>query len=274
MSSPGLLAVVCARNEAQQIERCLGWLISQGFEFVLVDHASTDGTRELAEAFLGHGLLRIEQLAWEGHFSLSTQLRCKQRILASVRHDWVAHFDADEAPQASDGWADLRHVVRAADAAGFNCINFDEFVLLPPPQSPDRDSRRPFTGDFRHYYYFRPHHPRLMRLWRRDAGFSNLGAGGHALQGGELRCFPQDQLLKHYIILSRQAALDKYLQRVFSPEDLQRGWHGNRVSIQAEGIESYFAGQTAAGRLFCLPTPESTEVDRSAPQHTHFWAWN
>ena len=113
-----------------------------------------------------------------------------------------------------------------------------------------------------------------MRLWRRDAGFSNLAAGGHKLQGGALRCFPQDQLLKHYIILSRQAALDKYLQRVFSPEDLQRGWHGNRVSIQAEGIEAYFAGHTAAGRLFCLPTPESTEVDRSAPQRNHFWAWS
>ena len=66
MSSPELLAVVCARNEVQQIERCLRWLISQGFEVVLVDHASSDGTRERAEAFLGQGLLRIEQLAWEG----------------------------------------------------------------------------------------------------------------------------------------------------------------------------------------------------------------
>ena len=103
MPSPQLLAVVCARNEVQQIDRCLGWLISQGFEVVLVDHASSDGTRERAEAFLGQGLLRIEQLDWEGHFSLSAQLRCKQQILASARHDWVAHFDADEAPQASSG---------------------------------------------------------------------------------------------------------------------------------------------------------------------------
>ena len=268
-----MLAVVCARNEALQIERCLSWLIRQGFEVVLVDHASSDGTRERAEAFLGQGLLRIEPLAWEGYFSLSDQLRLKQQILAATHHVWVAHFDADEAPQAASGWAGLKQVVLAADAAGFNCINFDEFVLLPPPQTPDRDQFLPFNGDFRHYYYFRPHYFRLMRLWRRDAGFSNLAAGGHRLQGEDLKCFPQDQILKHYIVLSRQAALAKYLPRVFSPEDLDRGWHGNRVSIQAAGIEAYFAGRGSEGRLRCLPIPESADVDRSAPQRTHFWDW-
>ena len=51
MSSPEVLAVVCARNEVQQIERCLGWLIGQGFEVVLVDHASSDGTRERPKRF-------------------------------------------------------------------------------------------------------------------------------------------------------------------------------------------------------------------------------
>lgn len=274
MTVPSLLAVICARNEAQHIERCLQVLIGQGFDVVLVDHDSIDGTRERAEAFLGQGLLRIEPLAWEGHFSLSVQLRCKQRILASTQHDWVAHFDADEGPQAASGWADLQQVVRAADAAGFNCINFDEFVMLPPPQAPDRDPLQPFSGDFRHYYYFRPSHSRLMRLWRRDAGFSNLSAGGHRLQGDDLRCFPQDQILKHYIVLSRQAALAKYLPRVFSPEDLERGWHGNRVSIRADGIEAYFAGRGAEGRLRCLPTPDSGDVDRSAPQRRHFWDWS
>ena len=64
MSPPELLAVVCARNEVQQIERYLDWLITQGFEVVLVDHASTDGTRERAEAFLGKGLLGSS--SWSG----------------------------------------------------------------------------------------------------------------------------------------------------------------------------------------------------------------
>ena len=268
-----MLAVVCARNEELQIERCLRNLIGQGFDVVLVDHASTDTTYERAEAFLGHGLLRIEPLIWHGYFSLSEQLRCKRQILTSTHHDWIAHFDADEGPQAADGWANLQQVVQAADASGFNCINFDEFVMLPPPQVPDRDPLEPFNGEFRHYYYFRPSHPRLMRLWRRDAGFSNLPAGGHLLHGADLRCFPQDQLLKHYIVLSQQAALAKYLPRVFSPEDLERGWHGNRVSIRADGIRAYFASQEIDGRVRCLPSSNSADVDRSAPQSTHFWDW-
>ena len=274
MSGPSLLAVVCARNEELQIERCLHTLIRQGFDVVLVDHGSTDRTRERAESFLGRGLLRIDLLAWEGHFSLSAQLRCKQQILESMKHDWVAHFDADEGPQAASGWADLQQVVRAADAADFNCINFDEFVMLPPPKAPERDPQQPFSGEFRHYYYFRPSHPRLMRLWRRDAGFSNLAAGGHRLQGADVRCFPQDQLLKHYIVLSRQAALKKYLPRVFGSEDLERGWHRNRVSIQADALEAYFDGRGTEGKLHCLSSPEATDVDRSSPQSTHFWEWS
>ena len=85
---------------------------------------------------------------------------------------------------------------------------------------------------------------------------------------------PQDQLLKHYIVLSRQAALKKYLPRVFSSEDLERGWHRNRVSIQADALEAYFDGRGTEGKLHCLSSPEATDVDRSSPQSTHFWEWS
>ena len=217
--------------------------------------------------------LRIEYLPWQGHFSLSDQLRAKQTILSQASHDWVAHFDADEAPQAGPGWKNLQQVVLAADAAGFNCINFDEMVLLPPPDQTAflEDS---FQGTFCDYYFFQPNYPRLMRLWRREAGFSNLAAGGHRLAGDNLLRFPQDQLLKHYIVLSQEAALAKYLPRVFSAEDLNRGWHRNRVSIEAAGVEAYFLGQFRGDeRLRKLPEPGSRVMDRSAPQNKHFWEW-
>ena len=74
--------------------------------------------------------------------------------------------------------------------------------------------------------------------------------------------------------ISRQAALNKYLPRVFSSEDLERGWHGNRVSIQAGGLEAYFEGRGTDGKLHCLSSPEATNVDRSSPQRTHFWEWS
>ena len=55
MPSPSLLAIVCARDEAVQIRRCLAGLIAEGFEVVLLDHGSTDATRSIAEDFLGQG---------------------------------------------------------------------------------------------------------------------------------------------------------------------------------------------------------------------------
>ena len=274
MSSPALLAVVCARNEALQIEWCLRNLIGQGFEVILIDHSSDDNTVERAQEFVGQGLLRIEHLVWHGYFSLSDQLRCKQAILLDSTHDWVAHFDVDEAPQAIPGWKDLRQVVLAADAAGFNCINFDEMVLLPPPDQVVFQGDA-FKGTYCDYYFFQPTYPRLMRLWRRDAGFTNLTAGGHCLKGdSNLYRFPQDQLLKHYIVLSREAAFAKYLPRVFSSEDLDRGWHGNRVNITKSGVEAYFAGCFQGDdRLRQLTNAESKVMDRSAPQTKHFWEW-
>ena len=51
------LAVVCARNEAIHIHRCLKHLISSGLEAYLIDNESTDDTREIAKEFLGRGLI-------------------------------------------------------------------------------------------------------------------------------------------------------------------------------------------------------------------------
>jgi glycosyltransferase involved in cell wall biosynthesis len=49
------LAVVCVRNEAIHIRRCLEHLIGSGLEVYLIDNQSTDGTREIASEFLAGG---------------------------------------------------------------------------------------------------------------------------------------------------------------------------------------------------------------------------
>ena len=80
-----VLAVMTARNEAGYIRVALQSLIEQGIEVVLVDHESIDGTRELAETFLGAGLLRIETLPWNGVYDLTAVLTNQQELFAIAR---------------------------------------------------------------------------------------------------------------------------------------------------------------------------------------------
>ncbi len=241
---------------------------------ILVDHDSTDSTHSIAETFLGHGLLRIESLDWAGSFSLADQLRVKQEIVASVSHDWVSHFDADEAPVAVPHYQRLLDAVADADQQGFNCLNFHELVFLPPVGC-DRLPTEEFQGEYLDYYFFQPAYPRLMRLWRRNSGLSNLQAGGHQLSGEERRLVPVDLTLKHYIVLSREAARTKYLPRVFCAADLAKGWHANRVSIQEAAIDAYsHRSLERARRIQALVTPDDDQFVLTHPQQRHFWEWS
>ena len=42
--------------------------------------------------------------------------------------------------------------------------------------------------------------------------------------------------MKHYQVLSLRHAVEKYARKVFSPEELARGWHGWRGVAKAERL--------------------------------------
>ena len=263
---PRSVAIVCARNEAVHISRCLRDLIAEGLDVVLIDNGSTDDTVGKAQRFLGRGLLGIERLAWRGVFALAETLEAKIRIAQLLPHDWVFHFDADEWPTATQQGETLAQAVERADSAGANCINFDEFVFMPSNGQDFCHER--YSACMTSYYFFQPDYPRLMRGWRRDAGLSNLSSGGHQLEGGELRRHPVDLVLRHYMVLSLGQATEKYLSRTFAPDELQRGWHGNRTRISEENIRL-----PDAGRLQHLPHPLSKAFSKANPQDRHYWEW-
>src|SRR5919106_6390641 len=80
-----LSAVVITRNAAAVLEPCLDSL-AFAEEIVIVDSASSDGTRELA-ARKG---ARVVQKEWLGFG------RQKQFAVEQASHDWVLCIDADE----------------------------------------------------------------------------------------------------------------------------------------------------------------------------------
>jgi glycosyltransferase involved in cell wall biosynthesis len=259
-------AVLCVRNEHLHIRRALTDFIDQGIDVVVIDHGSTDGTREICEELIGSGVLSIDHIKWEGVYDQTAQLKAKARVFENLRHDWIIHADADEWLQSSRKGESLLDGLDRINENGFNVVNFEEFVFLPyHGQQVDFDAYR---KDILGYYLFAPHERRLMRAWKRSASLKNIDSGGHTLSGQEMKIAPESFILRHYIVLSHELAVQKYVRRTFSRRDLERGWHGNRLHLRAEDLEL-----PPPDELKMLSRWDSKDFDRTEPRKIHYWGW-
>jgi biofilm PGA synthesis N-glycosyltransferase PgaC len=119
---PGLSVIVCARNEAENLERFLPSVLRQrypAFEVIVVDDASTDATPEvldrLRERFGNLVVLRLDEKTAPG------KKEALERGIAAARFEHLAFMDADCQP-ASDRWL-------TSLAAGFAAAPGVEIVL-------------------------------------------------------------------------------------------------------------------------------------------------
>jgi glycosyltransferase involved in cell wall biosynthesis len=260
-------AILAVRNEACHIRRILSLFIGQGIDVAVIDNDSTDETAAICRQYLGKGVLFMERLAWTGCFDLCAQLEAKKDVAARLDHDWLIHTDADEWMQSPQKGETLLEGICRVSAQGYNAINFDEFVFLPVD-----DTNKPGTHyerEILHYYFFEPSKNRLMRAWQRNTNLSNRASGGHRLAGDKLNLSPEPFILRHYIALSQQDALNKYVGRTYSATDLSKSWHGNRLALTREQLRL-----PRKGLLRKLPVWDSKEFDRTDPLRRHFWEWD
>ena len=257
-----ITAIITTRNEIEYIPTLVKYLTQEEIDCVFVDNESTDGTRQ----YLSHIGASYETLPYNGAFDLSAQLRCKANIINGLETDWIIHHDADEIMHDSKGWGGLRAAIERADANGSNCLNFDELVILP-----DTPTGNPFSPILhRNYYFFEPRPQRLMRAFRQTSNLSNFSTGGHVLKGDMgVKVDPQTMILRHYIVRSQKHAIQKYVGRTFSNEDLDRGWHGNRTVINDDNIKIPLSHPN----LSKLPFPFDPDTVLQKPVKTHFWQW-
>lgn len=261
------VALLCVRNEEAHIAHCLDKWRESGCDIVLIDNDSEDRTVDIARGYLGRGVLSIERQPWTGCFQLREQLLIKRRLIGELDHEWVIHSDADQWLCSPWPGATLLDGIRRVDAKGFNCINFIEFVF---PPWPDQDfTFIDYTRRMRTYYFFAPRHPHRMLAWRRDLEVDNVEGAGHILTGPNIRLFQTDFIMRHYIALSLDHAIKKFVLRQYDPAELAWGWSSNRVNIAPE-------------RLALKPSPylqqldrwNTVDFDRSKPTVKHFWEWN
>lgn len=233
-----VVALLTTRNESLYIARCLQHLYEQGIETCLIDNESEDNTLEIARMFLKKGVFRIETQPYIGYFDLVEQLSIKERLSKEIDADWFIHLDADEIREAPKPFKTLREGIKDADKKGYNAINFDEFVFLPTTNDESFEGTD-YVKRMNYYYFFEPVPNRRINAWKNGTKDIDLvNSGGHQIKFEGIKIYPENFILRHYIILSKAHAISKYYtNRVFSQkEHIERGWHGARITFSPDKL--------------------------------------
>lgn len=259
-----VVALLTVRNEELYLARCLEHLIANGVDVCVIDNGSTDSTRQLAERCLGRGVIRLETLPYDGAFALHPILKNEERLAGDIEADWFIHHDADEIRESPFAGVTLAKAIEAADAEGYNAINFDEFVFVPRSEQ-EHFEGRDYVTEMRSYYYFSPKgKPRRLNAWKRTGVPVDLtGSGGHRVVFRGRRVYPTGFVMRHYIALSWEHMARKYQSRRYAAEEItQLRWHGARARYDPTLVHTF-----DWSRMKRVERPG--EWDRSDPWRAH-----
>lgn len=264
---PTICSIVACRNDLPYLKRLVPWYDKNEIDLYIIDNDSSDGSLEYLKYNSSSFLRSIYTLPYHGFFSLTEQLNKKFEILNQLKYDWIIHQDVDEILQPENPNYSLRTLIEEVDRSGYNTVNFEELVFLPDwnIQSFDYD----YESINRNYYYFAPSNNRLNRIWKNGFSFSSIRSGGHTIINDQanIKVYPKNQILKHYIVLNQRHAYDKYLKRTFDPFDLDAGWHRNRLNFT---IDNLYLNKLSNHRM---KNVEINGFDFTQPADKHFWEW-
>ncbi len=261
-----IIAILAIRNEEAYLARCLQHLQEQHIRVAIIDNESTDGSLDIAHAFHPHVVEHIQSHPYNGYYDWQGLLLAKDRLRRRLNADWFLHQDADEILQSPVQGETLQQGIARAHERGYDAINFDEFVFVYEDNEINYLGKD-YVQQMRHYYFFENHKNRLVRAFSNRITANNLGTAGHGPPLNAVRLFPQNFILRHYIALSFKQAQKKYLQRVFSQEELSKGWHANRLRMTPKNLQA-----PSMKRLTALPPDELPSADIPA-QKQHYWDW-
>ncbi len=262
---PRVVAIIATYNEERFIGGCLEHLFANGVEAYLCDNESTDRTVEIATSYLGRGLRGIETLPRDGIYRWRQILARKEQLAAELTADWFLHLDADEIPQLPCPGPTLAEALAEADAAGYNAVEFRELTFVATREAPDHDHPE-FRRTMRWYYPFAPRRLHLVRAWQRQSSVELVPTGGHQASFRGRRISPQPLFLRHYLILSREHMIRKYVRRRYDAGEVRNGWHGWRARLTPGDIRL----PSQAELRF---TASDADLDTSSPRRRHCIEW-
>ncbi len=229
-----VIALISAYNEEALIGACIDHLVGQGLDVFVIDNESTDRTAAIARQYEGRGVIGVETQHRRGVFSVVTLLRRKEELATELDADWFLHVDADEFRLPPPEYASLREAFAAIDAQGFNAAEFMEYTFVATQEHPEH-LPADFLETMQWYYPFQPFRPHRINAWKRGDGPVDLqSSGGHQVKFPGRKVCPEYFILKHYTYLSRQAAIEKFVNTIYDPSESDM--HGFRHNIREDDI--------------------------------------
>lgn len=227
-----LTALLTIKNEEYYLKYCIENLIKQGFEIYLIDNGSIDNSLEIARKYLHKGIVKIDYIDTGGVFKLEEILKFEENIANSYDSDWFMHCDADEIRLPHRPFKTIKDALIKVESLGYNAVNFHLFNFMP-------EDGKSYIGknyeDEMKYYYFHSSEPfSQIKLWKKTENLISFGtSGGHRVFFENMKIYPNPFILKHYIFLSKQHAIDKYTKKSeYSQKEVQEyGWHGFRANF-------------------------------------------
>ncbi len=256
--APKLTMVLTCRNAQNTLGARLADAERHKARVILIDHGSTDRTRQIAEAHRGHVVHDIIDTPYHGYFDLTHQLQQKRDIVDSFGDGWVLHADADEFidPPKNKTMAQL---LSEAESAQKHAISCTEHLYLPLLEDEEHDPDT-FQETMRARMIFREHDEK-QRLFHSSAPLDLwMATGGHTVTRDASKLANQRVILRHYPGLSLDDLRAQYMSRVFAPDDVRKLWHGPRQASR------YYDIVEPDPTLFRAPPSEPQEgVEKRLP---------
>lgn len=259
-----VVALLATYNEERFVAGCIEHLVRQQVDVYVIDNGSTDETLAIVERYRGRGVIGVEQIPRDGMYSWRPLLERKEALAATIDAEWFMHVDADEIRLPPRLDRSLAQTFADLDRRGYSAVNFMEFAFVPTREAPDHD-HPDFQATMRSYYPFLPGtDPNRLNAWKRQPERVELAwSGGHQVRFGQLRMYPEWFPMRHYLYLSADHAIRKYIQRRYDPAEVEAGWHRARVALRADAISL-----PSAHDLRRYVSDES--LDASNPRRRHY----
>ncbi|HEX8129154.1 MAG TPA: glycosyltransferase family 2 protein [Pyrinomonadaceae bacterium] len=234
-----VVALMTAYNEADIIAASLRHLFAQGVEVYLLDNWSSDATFEIAETFLGRGLIGLERFPAGGasrSYDWRELLWRVEELSRTIEADWFIHHDVDELRESPWPGVSLRDGFYRVERRGFNCV--DHTVINFHPVDNDFADGADFESHFRYFEFGRTQPDRVqIKAWKNSGQSISLAAsGGHEVQFDGRRVYPYKFLLKHYSIRSQQHGERKVFgerKPRWNAGEKSMGWHSHYDAVRA-----------------------------------------
>lgn len=174
-------------------------------------------------------------------------LRLKERLATELDADWFIHADPDEFRVPPHSNQTLNEAIQQVDDEGYNVINFMEYTFVPTTEEPVHG--KDFLHSMKYYYAFLPRPRNRLNAWKNNIESRNVfeylkqvwqkktlkpsrvelvSSGGHQVNFKGINPYPVDFKMRHYIVLSLEHAVRKYVDIDYDDE---QDWRSNAKNL-------------------------------------------